>query len=79
MRDPGHLFSATDHLFLGRNNDFNLKEVEGFRPEDGKLVLVLGRSFKEANLLPVIGALSLSFDGWELRNFGNCFLVQRFT
>ena len=69
MPTPDHIFSSQDYLFLDENNDDNLREIERFRPQEGKLVLVVRASFKEDNLLKVSKAFSFAFDKWKLENF----------
>ena len=68
MAIPDHVFSRQDRLILGDNNDENLRHIERFRPDDGKLILDLLESFKEDNLLALSEAFSLAFDKWKLKN-----------
>ena len=69
MARPGHVFSRQDYLDLGDDDNENLRKIEGFRPVDGKLSLMLIKGFKEDNLLAPSEALLLAFDKWKLKDF----------
>ena len=68
MPIPDHIFSLQDYLSLGDNNEENLRKIERFNPDDGKLVLNLLKSFKETSLAAFDKALSFIGNKWKLRD-----------
>ena len=69
MAIPVHVFSRQDYLDFGSDDDENLREIESFHPQDGKLSLNLRKGFKEDNFLALSEALLLAFDKWKLKDF----------
>ena len=69
MAIPDHVFSRQDYLDLGDDDNENLREIERFHPQDGKLSLILRKGFKEDNFLALSEALLLAFDKWKLKDF----------
>ena len=69
MANPRHVFSRQDCLFLGDNNAENRSTIESFIVEDGKLLLVLEKTFKQDNLLAVTNTISLTVHKWKLKHF----------
>ena len=68
MVDPSHIFAEKDEIWLRADYDANLKAIQAFYPNDGKLVLHLQESFNDEMLLAVGGALSHNLNKWELAN-----------
>ena len=69
MAIPDHVFSRQDNLDLGDDDNENLREIERFHPQDGKLSLNLRKGFKEDNFLALNEELLLAFDKWKLKDF----------
>ena len=69
MANPAHVFSRQDYLDLGSDDDENLRQIERFHPQDGKLSLDLRKGFKEDNLLALSEALLLALNKWKLKVF----------
>ena len=68
MARPDHVFSRQDYLDLGSDDNENLREIERFHPQVGKLSLNLQTGFKEDNLLALNEALYLAFNKWKLKD-----------
>ena len=66
MNHPNHIFARQDYIWLEAANDENLKAIQAFHPNDGKLAINLKENFNDKDLLEISEVLSQSFDRWKL-------------